>query len=143
MNKNIIIAIAALGGLILIATLLPKTPEKSETDIPMEEKVTLPTEVASNFPTYPNAVISNSTETTGDDGRIFYSISLESKSTIAEINDWYREALSINGWNIKSDRNVGGYQIIQGEKDNLYTSMQAASAEDDKVTISQQARITP
>ena len=145
MNKNVLLGITALGGLILIATLLPETPndEAAVIDTQGAKAVALPSAVTSSFPTYPNTDISQSRESTGDDGRISYSFSLTTQDTIGEINQWYRDALSQNGWSIKSDKNVAGYQIIQAEKDNLYTSMQAANSTNGAVSISQQAQVRP
>ncbi len=143
MNKNVLIGIAAFGGLVLIALLLPNTPAEETQDIVAEEnnETSLPSKVTNTFPTYPNTTTSESNETVGDEGKIYYSISLQTEDSIEEINEWYRQALSTNGWSIKSDKNIAGYQIIQGEKDNLYTSMQAATGEDNKFIISQQAQI--
>ncbi|MCA9357453.1 hypothetical protein H6784_05720 [Candidatus Nomurabacteria bacterium] len=145
MNKNVLIGIAAFGGLVLITALLPDTPTTEVENTPTEEvnPPTLQNEVTVNFPTYPNATVSHSRESTGDDGRVFYSISLTTGASITDINDWYREALSQNGWSIKSDKNVAGYQIIQAEKNNLFTSMQAANGAGGTAVISQQAQIRP
>lgn len=145
MKKNVLLATAAFGGIILIALLLPETPTEEITSPESEEIVApiLPSEVTSAFPTYPGAAVSRADKSTGDEGKIFYSISLETKDPIIDINEWYREALSHGGWKIKSDRNIGGYQIIQGERGNLFTSMQAANGEAGVVTISQQAQIRP
>ncbi len=145
MNKNILIGITAFGGLILIGSLLLSNSTNEVEDLSAAETTvpTLQSEVAANFPTYPNANILRSDESKGGDGRIFYSIGLTTDASIADINTWYREALSLNGWAIKSDKNVAGYQIIQAEKDNLFTSMQAANNGDGTVAISQQAQVRP
>jgi len=66
---------------------------------------------------------------------------MESSDSTSDVNEWYREALSSGGWSIKSYRNIGGYQLIQGESERFYTSMQAANAEAGKVRISQQATV--
>jgi hypothetical protein len=140
MNKNILIGVVAFGGLVLLATLLPKDPEAVTEVVTADlSEETVSTEVLAQFPTYPQASIKSSKETSQDSAKIYYAFVLETSDPIASINDWYEEALSQNGWTIKSNKNVGGYQIIQGTKDNLYTSMQAANTTDNKVTISQQA----
>jgi hypothetical protein len=83
----------------------------------------------------------SSKETSRDADKIYYAFVLETTDSVAEINEWYRQALSSNGWSIKSDRNIAGYQLIQGETERFYTSMQAATFEGDKVRISQQAQV--
>ena len=145
MSKNILLGVVAFGGLVLLATLLPKNPTAEVENNQPEEVVapTLQSAVTANFPTYPNSSVSNSRESTGDDGRIFYSISLVTDDSISSVNTWYREALSQNGWSITSDKNVAGYQIIQAEKENLFTSMQTAKGENGTAMISQQAQIRP
>lgn len=147
MNKSVLLAVAAFGGLLLIALLLPNSdnkPTEGATSPAAEITTpTLPDSVAANFPTYPGAEVIKFAETSDAAGKIFYTISLGSRDSKEDINQWYREALSQDGWIIKSDKNVAGYQIIQSDKDNLYTSMQAASGENDSMTISQQAHIKP
>lgn len=144
MNKNILIGIAAFGGLILIATLLPKTPNTTEVfEAEIQTNPTLTTEVTSRFPIYPDTKTISTNKSTAEDGKVSYSFSLKTSDSIQEVNDWYREALASGGWSIKSDKNIGGYQIIQGENNNLYTSMQATGGENETVTISQQTQIRP
>ncbi len=145
MNKKVLLTLAAFGGLALIAITLPETSNNDvSVTVKEDEAVSVPGEVNSNFPIYPGVKTLNITTTNGEDGRIFHSLSLESKDSIQEINEWYREALNSNSWSIKSDKNVGGYQIIQGEKDGFFTSLQAAMGQTDgTVVISQQAQIRP
>jgi hypothetical protein len=141
MNKKITIALAVVLGIILISTLV-SSPEEvlvvdTKTDI-------LPSAVTNDFPTYPDTTLINQSQTTGEDGRIFYSFSLEAEASIKEINEWYRESLSRGGWTIKSDRTIAGYQVIQAEKENLFVSMQAAGGSSSNTSvISQQAQIRP
>lgn len=148
MRKNTLIGLGVVVGLAVVGSILmskdsdPKV-ENTQTNIKETTTPTLPSEVTDNFPTYSGAEVSNVTNSTSDDGRIFYSVSLESEDDIATINTWYRDAFSQNGWVIKGDNNVGGYQIIKGEKDNLVSSMQAAKTDDGKVRISQQIQIRP
>ena len=143
MNKNILMGVVAFGGLVIVSSLLfNSTPEEgavSEEDM----EVVLAESLVSNFPLYPNATTNTFNESINDEGRVSFSVSLITDDSIQEINDWYREALGQGGWSIKSDRNVGGYQIIQGENGNIYTSMQAAGGEGGTAIISQQAQIRP
>jgi len=146
MNKNIVVGVMALGGLILITSLLTNTPKNTGKVNQTQEVATkiLPSDVVTRFPMYPGATVLNQQTSTGKDGRISYSFSLETNSSIKVINEWYRKALSSEGWKIKSDKNIGGYQIIQSENGNLYTSMQAANGKTPGTTIiNQQAQIRP
>ena len=71
-------------------------------------------------------------------------MTVDANATIAEINEWYRGGMSADGWSIKSDKNVAGYQIIQAENENLFTSMQAANGnEPGSAVISQQIQVRP
>lgn len=144
MSKKLIIGIAVLGALILINILVRSNAGNQADSVKTvgSAEVVLPEEVSTNFPTYPNTKVSNTDKTEGGDGRIFYSLRLEARSSVSEINVWYRDALSTDGWSIKSDRNIGGYQLIQAEKDNLFTSVQAAKGEAENTSIvSQQIQI--
>lgn len=141
MKRNIIIGLSLVLGLIIINALLSDSPETTMVE---NNAITLPQEVTDNFPAHPHTKIINQNQTNGEDGRIFYSFSLEAEASIKEINDWYRESLNQGGWIITSDRNIGGYQVIQAEKDNLFISMQAARGDSSNTSIiSQQAQIRP
>lgn len=157
MKKNALIGLVAVVGLAGVGTALLSKDSNSNSNSVVEttnstkseevaennESATLPSDVTDNFPLYPNAEISRVTNSTNDDGRIFYTVSLTSEDDIAMINDWYKEAFSQNSWSVKGDSNVGGYRIIKGEKDNLYSSMQAARGDGGKAVISQQIQIRP
>ncbi|MCA9360445.1 hypothetical protein H6785_02455 [Candidatus Nomurabacteria bacterium] len=146
MNKNILLGIVVFGGLVLTTVLLPDTPQSQSENIATEETTIpyIPDEVVTLFPIYPNTDVLNINKSTGEDGRIFHSFSLDANSSISDINTWYREAFNHNGWSIKSDKNVAGYQIIQAEKENLFTSMQATNGNtSDSAIISQQTQIRP
>jgi hypothetical protein len=140
MSKNVLLGIAAFGGLVLIGILLTNTPNDTKAPVnngqPMEV-ASLPENMPANIPIYPGAAVDSVNDYPGGENRNI-TLSLIAEASITEVNEWYREALSQNGWFIKSDKNVAGYQIIQGENANLYTSMQAAnSGEAEKVRISQ------
>ncbi len=143
MNKNIFWGTAAFGGILLIALVLPKTKniDDIENTSSSEEAIIVLSQDFSSFPIYPNANIKNINDVDGEKARDA-SVSLSTFDSKNNIHEWYREALSVDGWSIKSDKNVAGYQIIQGEKQNLYTSLQVAGgAEDGELIISQQLKI--
>ncbi|MFA7216808.1 MAG: hypothetical protein WC095_02405 [Candidatus Paceibacterota bacterium] len=146
MNKNIIIGVAALGGILLVGALFSKTSQDSKENIKIEkgsDVVTLSEKIPAQIPIYPYTKVRNSTESS-QNGKDYFSFSISAKATIAEVNDWYREALGQNGWRITGDENIAGYQIIKGENQNLYTSMQVANGDESgTVIISQQVQIRP
>ncbi len=142
MNKSVILAIVALGGLILIGVSLKK--DDSQKDILKDQTQidtkSIPSDI-SMIPVYPGAQVLNTNDVQGEESRDI-SLSLGVKASISDINDWYRKSLSENGWSIKSDKNIAGYQIIQGENNNFYTSIQAANGDDlGFARISQQIKI--
>lgn len=148
MKKNIIIGVAIIGGLLIIAIVLPEskpveiTPEVAPVETARSDtsNVSLSADL-SVFPLYPNAQLKKVQDTDGETARDV-SVSLSTRETKEDIFTWYRNALSSNGWSIKSDKNVAGYQIIQGENKNLYTSLQAASgSEPGEVVISQHLKV--
>jgi len=140
MKKNILMAIAALGGLVLIALLLADTPTDSTNDQNEEAAATtLPTDIP-GFPIYPNKTIESVTDTTSETARDV-SLSLHTTDSMTDIHDWYRSAFKQGSWSIKSDKNIGGYQMIQAEKDNLFTSLQTASGDANTVVITQHLKI--
>ncbi len=138
MNKFVLLAIVAFGGLILITTSSDKDVAVQE-DVVMEVQ-TIPSDIPS-VPIYPGVNILSVNDTDSDKSRDV-SLSLEVNAPISKINEWYAKALSEGGWTIKSNKNVGGYQIIQGENANLYTSMQAANGDEaGSVIISQHIKV--
>ena len=142
MKKNIIIGLAIIGGIIILGLLTNNEPSNQGSEVEENITSTLPGTVTSEFPIFPNTSVISQNRSTNEEGKIFYSFSLEAESSIKEINDWYRESLNRGGWSVTSDRNIGGYQIIQAEKDNLFTSMQAARGENSNTSIiSQQAQV--
>lgn len=131
MSKNILIGVVAFGGIAIVSSLVFNGNEDSANEnydetVSVEEVLKIPRDISSQFPIYQEAELDNLRDTDGDTARDL-SLSLVTNSSIKDVNDWYRSALSTNGWSIKSDKNVAGYQIIQGENNNLYTSMQAAN----------------
>ncbi|MCA9365876.1 hypothetical protein KC723_03190 [Candidatus Kaiserbacteria bacterium] len=131
MSKNILIGVVAFGGIAIVSSLVFNGNEDSANEnydetVSVEEVLKIPGDISSQFPIYQEAELDNLRDIDGDTARDL-SLSLVTNSSIKDVNDWYRSALSTNGWSIKSDKNVAGYQIIQGENNNLYTSMQAAN----------------
>lgn len=143
MTKNVLIGIATFGGLLLISVILKDTnevPETADTDV-VESTVAIPGYASGQFPIYPDGTLERVTESEGDSSKDV-SLTISAEASLTEVNQWYREALGTGAWGIKSDKNVAGYQIIQGENSNLYTSMQAAGSEEEGwVIITQHLKI--
>lgn len=143
MSKTVIITLVAFGGFVLVAVLLPKTPLEApvQTQEQVEDVLEIPSYASGVFPIYPGGVLKNIRESEGESSKDV-SISISVEATKADIQKWYRQELKSNGWSITSDKNVAGYQIIQGENKNLYTSLQTASgAEEGEIVISQHLKI--
>lgn len=105
--------------------------------------VTLPENVPSNVPIYTDSTL-RSTRESEDERATYFSISLNAKGSVSDVNGWYYKALQENGWTIKSDKTVAGYRIIQADNlgANLFTSMQASRGDEpDTAIISQQVQI--
>lgn len=146
MNKNIILGLVAFGGLILVSSLVFDKPAQDSSAVEETSNETTEVKIPSDipaFPIYPGVEVLRVSDSEGETSRDI-SLSLNVLATKNEIHDWYREELKKNGWHIKSDKNVAGYQIIQGENDgsNLYTSLQVVNGEKEGfVVISQSLKI--
>ncbi len=142
MQKNVLLGIAAFGGLVVVGMLLADTPgdEVGSEEVVAATELAVPADLPA-IPIYPNTTLTNVRDTDGESARDV-SLSLGAEASIAEVNEWYREAFAAQGWTIKSDKNVAGYQIIQAEKDNLYTSFQTANGgAAGQVVISQHIKV--
>lgn len=146
MNKNILIGVVALGVLLLAGSLLLNKDRGGETTNDSQNEGVSQTESGVDFrslgvPVHAGETISAS-QNNNDPEAEWTTVVVKAKSSTTDINEWYRNELSSNGWSIKRDQNIGGYQVIQGGKDNLYTSIQAANSEEEGFsTITQQIKV--
>jgi len=141
MSKNTVLGIIAFGGIVLVTILLKGTPVDTQTS--MEDVGNADVSVLNDippFPIYPNSDVISISDIDGEEAHDI-SLSLSTDDALDKIHEWYRAELDQNGWKIKSDKNVAGYQIIQGENENLYTSLQASNGSEGTVVISQQLKI--
>lgn len=137
MNIKIIIGILAIGGLFTLVTIFGNKGdtesvliEQDETRVEEDTVATaLPAEMPTDVPMYPDSVV-KSVQNIEHEGVRNITLSLTTSDSIADVNTWYRGALNENGWAVTSDRNVGGYILIKGEKENVATFMQAANNSD-------------
>lgn len=113
----------------------PEPVEQSQQD----DNSTEDADFRSQFPMYPGAEVKSFIKSDTADAQTA-SLSLSTTDSISQVNEWYRGAMAQNGWSIQSDRNVGGYTILQAENGPLYTSMQAARGEGNEIVISQQIK---
>ena len=143
MNKYALVAVVAFGGLLLYTTSNQPVDTTGREVADAVVTAAVPEEFSSVIPIHPHTTVNNVLESEKD-GTRYVTFSVTVESTVKEVNEWYREALSSDGWAITGDTNVAGYQIIKGEKNNLFTSMQAAlNADAGTVMVSQQAQIRP
>ena len=136
MNTNTLIAILAVGavGFITLVSLTGNEEEVAQTENTtisktVSEEASLPENVPANIPQYPGAVMKNVQEVAQESARNI-SFSLETTDSVEDVNTWYRGALSENGWAVTSDKNVGGYTLLKGERENTAVFMQAATRSD-------------
>lgn len=99
----------------------------------------LPEDLPASIPLFPEGSIDRVQDTGEDTRTISFQIVVD--ATIEEINEWYRNAMQRDGWSMKSDQQIGPYTLLQAENGELYTSMQAANAENGLVRITQVVRI--
>lgn len=139
MNKNIVLGIVAFGGLVLLVSLVGGRSEVPATDGEMAQEAIVVEDAFQGFPMYAGEV--ENFRMTESESSTDASVSIVTRDTRDEVYDWYRRELNSNGWGIKSDKNVAGYQIVQAEKENLYTTFQTANGDDGVIVISQQMKI--
>ncbi len=140
MNTNVLLGALAVGaiGVVVVVTQLGKEEEGVQSEpAPQTEvatEVTLPADFPTTVPLYPGVVIKNVQEVMQDTTRNI-TLTLETPDGVADINTWYRGALSENAWAVTSDRNVGGYTLLKGEQENVAVFMQAAARSDLGVSV--------
>ena len=142
MNKTIITAgvaaTLAVGVVLIINYQKPPTaqdsPSNTETT-PAEEKLTIPTIV----PLYPQAEIIKQTDTvTIEETNI--TLTLKTADPQTKVIDWYRQALSNDGWQVSDDRNIGGYTLLDSVNGNFKIFTQFANSETGDTIITERIR---
>lgn len=140
MKTNILIGILAIGALGLVTLFsfggneeeVIQTENKASSEVASE--VSLPDDVPDNIPLYPGAVLKSAQEVPQESARNI-NLSLETSDSVSDVNAWYRGALSENEWAVTSDKNVGGYTLLKGERENVAVFMQAAMRSDLGVVV--------
>lgn len=146
MKTFVIVAIAALGGALLVMMYVGNEPtveiEVDETMVTTEtvtEVPILPSDLPTNVPMYPGSVLARVTDSTTE-GERNVSLTLNTGDSVPDVITWYRGALSADGWAVTDDRNVGGYTLLKGQNENVTVFMQSASGEEGQTVITQRVR---
>lgn len=141
MNTNTLIAILAVGAVGSGAAFFlfggddeEVTQNEPAAESDMVTEVSLPADFPGNIPMYPGAVLTNVQESTDDTARNI-TMTLETPDSVADVNTWYRGALSESGWAVTSDKNVGGYILLKGENENVAVFTQVAGRSDLGVSV--------
>lgn len=140
MNSKLIIGAVAVGVIILIATysfLGPKDSvvlEEGVVESNVTSEVSLPADMPANIPLYPGAELVRMQDVPSEGVRNI-TLTLETPDSVADVNTWYRGALSQDSWVVTSDKNVGGYILLKGENENVSIFTQAAPQGDRDVSI--------
>ena len=147
MNTNILIGALAVGAVVLMVVFSFNNDEEglveneNTAEEEMVDEVSIPTDLPPNVLIYPEAILKNTQEIGGEDARNI-TLTLETSDSVADVNTWYRGALSNDGWSVTSDRNVGGYILLKGERENLAVFTQVAKgSEDGGAVITQRIQI--
>lgn len=96
----------------------------------MASEATLPSDLPANIPIYPGSELIRVQDIPSDSARNV-TLTLETADSVADVNTWYRGALSQSPWAVTSDQNVSGYILLKGENDNVVVFMQAARQNDE------------
>jgi hypothetical protein len=139
MNKNIVLGVLAFGGLVLLVSLTGGRGEEPTPTGELPAETIVVEDAFQAFPMYAGEL--ESFRMTEGNASTDASASIVTTDSESEVYEWYRRELSSNGWGIKSDKNVAGYQIVQAENANLYTSLQTATGAEGTLVISQQMKI--
>lgn len=108
------------------------TENVAETSIP---------EGVPNVPMYPDSVLEGAQNNDSDTERNI-TLSLSTPDSVSDVIKWYRGALSSDGWAVVGDKNVGGYVLLEGEKEEVKTFVQAANRSDlGQTIITQRIRV--
>jgi hypothetical protein len=139
MNTKILLGVLVVGAGVLVFSFGGNKEEviqnEEATSAEVVNGVTFPDDIPESVPIYPETFLSNVREDVAEDGVRNITLSLETSDSVADINTWYRGALSQDPWVVTSDRNVGGYILLKAENENIVVFTQAASHTDRGVQV--------
>lgn len=136
MNSNLLIgAVVAAGiGLIVMYSFSGDkdsvVSDEGATKSTIQNEVSIPANMPANIPMYPGAELTKVQDIPSEDARDI-TLTLETSDSVADVNTWYRGALSQNSWAVTSDKNVGGYILLKGVNENVSIFTQAARRSDE------------
>lgn len=143
MNTKLIIGVVAIGGIFLLVAVMSGAKDDSivveETENATVAAVTIPADMPTNVPMYPGSIVT-AVQDVNQNGERNITLTLSTPDSVADVNTWYRGALSAEGWAVTDDKNVGGYVLLKGEQENLTVFTQAANGEGGTV-ITERIRI--
>lgn len=140
MNTQILIGAVAVGlaGLLFFFAVTGKEENSASVEsvstTEQVSEVSLPNDLPANIPMYPGAVLTQVQDQPSESTRNV-TLTFETPDTVADVNAWYRGALSESPWAITSDKNVGGYILLKGENDNVAVFTQSAARSDLGVSV--------
>jgi len=142
--KKQTIKILGVGFLILVIILISGRKEEGEVNQTSPEE-TLTPELAQDYPAstpiYPGTTIESTRETETEESKNF-SVQLSLQGDSTQVINFYKEALSQDGWNYEGTNRVGNYSIISGTKDNLRFNVQVIpSSENDNISLSTNVKV--
>ncbi len=136
MNKNILLGVGAVVGIVVLMMFFNKNDNDQMSDtgtVVQDESVATMPEDMPEVPMYPGLTVREVDDTESETERNV-TLTLATADSVTDVNNWYLEALNQDGWDITSNQNVGGYQLLRSERDNVTTFMQAAGGEETIVT---------
>jgi len=152
MNKKTIIGIVAVVALLLIVSLVSRTSNRgvsqSEEGIQNEgaqdqqqTSLSIPADMPETVEVYPGSTVLSAPQENNTDAERNISLSLGTSDSVSDVISWYRSALSRNGWTLVSDKNIVGYDLLEGENGNVKVFIQAAKQSEGQTVISQRVRV--
>ncbi len=141
--KKQTIKILGVGVLLLVIVLLSGSNKEANIEEAVSE--TTAPELAADYPAstpiYPGTTVESTRETETEESKNF-SVQLSLQGDSAEVINFYKEALTQDGWNYEGTNRVGNYSIISGTKENLRFNVQVIpSTESDDISLSTNLRV--
>ncbi len=130
-----------LGFLLVLGIIAGCSSDSAPVKKEKVEKFFFPENFPADIPIYPSSTLSNFRDYE-DEESWGASFALVGIGSVADVYGWYYDAMTSNGWTLKSDKTVAGYRILKAEKNNLYTTIQATKgSEENSYRISQQVKV--
>lgn len=138
-TKLIVVAVMLAGAFTLVAVLNNHKDSTSPTTENLSAEVTIPENFPNDIPMYPESILDR-VQDIDQSGERNITLTLKTPDAVNEVIAWYRANLNANDLHLVSDKNVGGYTLLEGERDNIKIFVQAATI-DDTTSITERIRI--